>query len=129
MAWNSGLPVKESKMPYRSDAQRRFFHTDTAKKAGITSSDVEEFDKASKGKKLPEKAPKKMAYGGETNPKHETLKAMQNNPTAGFDEGGEVIDPKASSDFKEGFHNGIQGDWEKLKAGIASIPQKYRETM
>lgn len=40
-------------MPYKSDAQRRFFHTDTAKKAGIKESTVKEFDTASKGLKLP----------------------------------------------------------------------------
>ena len=39
-------------MPYKSDAQRRFFHTDTAKKAGISAATVKEFDKASKGMKL-----------------------------------------------------------------------------
>lgn len=41
-------------MPYKSDAQRRFFHTDTAKKAGITGKEVKEFDKSSKGMELPE---------------------------------------------------------------------------
>jgi len=41
--------------PYASDAQRRFFHSGGAKKAGITPKQVEEFDTASKGKKLPEK--------------------------------------------------------------------------
>jgi hypothetical protein len=50
-------------MPYSSDAQRKFFHTDTAKKAGITGDEVKEFDKASKGKELPEHV-KKMADGG-----------------------------------------------------------------
>jgi len=45
-------------MPYVSDAQRRFFHTDTAKKKGITSKEVKEFDTASKGMKLPEKKEK-----------------------------------------------------------------------
>jgi hypothetical protein len=40
-------------MPYASQAQERFFHTDTAKKAGITGAEVKEFDTASKGKKLP----------------------------------------------------------------------------
>lgn len=30
------------------------------------------------------------AFGGETNPKHETLSAMENNPTAGFADGGDV---------------------------------------
>src|ERR1700690_832661 len=74
-------------MPYKSDAQRRFFHTDTAKKAGITDKEVNEFDQASKGMKLPEK---KMAFGGETNPKKETVKSMENNPTAGFADGGEI---------------------------------------
>lgn len=43
-------------MPYSSDAQRKFFHTDTAKKAGITSKEVKEFDQASKGMKLPKYA-------------------------------------------------------------------------
>lgn len=42
-------------MPYKSDAQRRFFHTATAKVHGITKKMVNEFDKASKGKKLPKK--------------------------------------------------------------------------
>lgn len=50
-------------MPYKSDSQRKFFHTDTAKAAGITGDEVKEFDKASKGKELPEHA-KKMADGG-----------------------------------------------------------------
>lgn len=57
-------------MPYRSDAQRRFFHTNSAKKAGITSEQVKEFDSASKGMKLPEyhkeakkKALNKMSKG------------------------------------------------------------------
>lgn len=42
-------------MPYVSEAQRKFFHTDTAKKKGITSSMVKEYDQASKGTKLPAK--------------------------------------------------------------------------
>lgn len=45
---------------YKSEAQRRFFHTDTAKKKGITDKVVNEFDRASKGAKLPEK--KKSRY-------------------------------------------------------------------
>lgn len=39
--------------PYKSDAQRRFFHTDTAKRAGISAEDVKGKDKSSKGKHLP----------------------------------------------------------------------------
>ena len=42
-------------MPYKSDAQRKFFHSPGAKKAGISKATVDEYDSASKGKKLPEK--------------------------------------------------------------------------
>ena len=40
-------------MPYKSEAQRRFFHTESAKKAGISPETVKEYDKESKGKKYP----------------------------------------------------------------------------
>jgi len=40
--------------PYKSLAQQRFFHTQTAKNKGIKPSVVNEFDKESKGMKLPE---------------------------------------------------------------------------
>jgi hypothetical protein len=45
-------------MPYVSDKQRKYFHANKKKleKQGVN---VEEFDKASKGKKLPEKVKKK----------------------------------------------------------------------
>ena len=42
-------------MPYKSDAQRKFFHTKTARKKGITKKMVKKYDRASKGKKLPKK--------------------------------------------------------------------------
>lgn len=41
-------------MPYKSAAQRRFFHSPGAIKAGIKPKTVKEFDKASKGLELPE---------------------------------------------------------------------------
>lgn len=41
-------------MPYKSSAQRRFFHAAEAR-GEISSKTVKEFDKASKGKDLPEK--------------------------------------------------------------------------
>jgi hypothetical protein len=44
-------------MPYKSDKQRRFFHSAGAKKAGISKSTVDEWDRASKGKKLPRRLP------------------------------------------------------------------------
>lgn len=45
-------------MPYKSDAQRKYFHAHEKelKKQGVN---VSEWDKASKGKKLPEHTPKK----------------------------------------------------------------------
>lgn len=46
-------------MPYKSAAQRRFFHSPGAKRAGISKSQVREFDQASKGMKLPECKSKK----------------------------------------------------------------------
>ncbi len=44
-------------MPYKSDAQRGFFHANEGKK-GITKKVVDEFDQASKGMKLPAKVGK-----------------------------------------------------------------------
>ena len=45
-------------MPYKSNAQRKKFHV-LEKEGKISHETVEEFDKASKGKKLPEKVKKK----------------------------------------------------------------------
>ena len=41
-------------MPYKSEAQRRFFHA-AESRGEIDPKTVKEYDKASKGKKLPEK--------------------------------------------------------------------------
>lgn len=49
--------------PYASKAQQGFFHTATAKAKGITKATVKEFDKASKGKKLPPKVGKALKKG------------------------------------------------------------------
>ena len=53
-------------MPYKSDAQRKFFHANKAKleAQGI---DVEEWDKASKGKKLSKKKVQRTSTGYMTN--------------------------------------------------------------
>jgi hypothetical protein len=40
-------------MPYKSEQQRKFFHSAGAIKAGIKPSEVKEFDDTSKGLKLP----------------------------------------------------------------------------
>lgn len=89
-------------MPFKSDAQRRFFHSPGAKKAGITDKEVNEFDQASKGMKLPER---KMAEGGEVAPK-----------------GDEFMEKE-----KEGFKNGINGDWESIKKSISDYGNKMHE--
>ena len=47
-------------MPYKSDAQRKWFHTEAARKKGITQDMVDEYDKESEGKMLPEKVSSKM---------------------------------------------------------------------
>jgi hypothetical protein len=64
-------------MPYKSKKQEAFFHTDTAKKAGITGKEVKEWDKASKGKDLPNKAKvppeKKKGYHGHEGSSHEHM--------------------------------------------------------
>lgn len=51
-------------MPYKSDAQRKFFHTLNAKKTGIKPETVKEFDKESKGMKLPKFANLKKKLKG-----------------------------------------------------------------
>ncbi len=48
-------------MPYKSYKQRKFFHV-AEKRGDIKPSVVNEFDKASKGMKLPETAPKKPRF-------------------------------------------------------------------
>lgn len=45
-------------MPYKSEAQRKFFHTATAKSKGIDYKTVKEFDESSKGLKLPKRKKK-----------------------------------------------------------------------
>ena len=70
-------------MPYKSQAQRRFFHSAGAKKAGITSKEVKEFDQASKGLKLPEKKKKKAVKMDkkELISEHKHLVKVLKNPT------------------------------------------------
>lgn len=50
-------------MPWKSDAQRRWGHSPSGKKA-LGGKAVEEFDKASKGKKLQERAKKSSKKKG-----------------------------------------------------------------
>jgi hypothetical protein len=47
-------------MPWKSEAQRRWGHTEAGRKA-LGDKAVEEFDEASKGKKRPERAKNKSA--------------------------------------------------------------------
>lgn len=47
-------------MPYKSDAQRRKFHA-MAKRGEISRATVREYDRASKGKRLPERVRKRRS--------------------------------------------------------------------
>lgn len=85
-------------MPYSSDAQRRWAHTDSAKKAGFPT---EEFDETSKGKKLPETAPKKMAEGGPV-----------------------VTDQSQGDEFTDGIKSGMNHDLNSMKQAIADFVEK-----
>lgn len=49
-------------MPYKSQAQQRFFHSAGAKEKGISAKTVGEFDQASKGKTLPARIGKKSMH-------------------------------------------------------------------
>jgi hypothetical protein len=63
LAASEKIPILEK--PYRSEAQRRWAHTAAGKEALGGASAVHEWDKATKGKKLPEKLEKDMtAYHG-----------------------------------------------------------------
>jgi hypothetical protein len=61
---------------YNSEAQRKFFHTKTAKKSGITQADVDKRDKESKGKSLPDYA----SESEKENPKR-SRKVVHHSPT------------------------------------------------
>lgn len=55
-------------MPYKSQAQRRLFHWLQAQ-GKLSPSTVEEYDKATKGKSIPEYV-KRKAFGGEVSAEH-----------------------------------------------------------
>ncbi len=54
--------------PYASNAQRKFFHSPGAKRAGITKKDVDKWDKESKGQKVPVRVSSKTAQGVRSRP-------------------------------------------------------------
>lgn len=57
-------------MPYKSEAQRKFMNA-AAARGEIKKSTVDEFNKASKGMKLPPKVKKHLDEGGEVKSKEE----------------------------------------------------------
>lgn len=79
--------AEDNAIPYLSASQRRYFHAAQAR-GEIPAKTVNEFDKASKGKDLPERV--KMAEGGEVCP---------HCGRAGYDEGGEVDIESALADM------------------------------
>lgn len=46
-------------MPWLSDKQRRFAHTEAGQRAGFTPERIAQWDAETAGKKLPERAPKR----------------------------------------------------------------------
>ncbi len=73
-------------MPYKSQAQRRLFHF-LAKQGKLAPEMVEEYDRESKGKKMPEYASKK-AMGGEI--MDETSYRAYGGEMSGYARGGEM---------------------------------------
>lgn len=65
-------------MPYKSDAQRRKFHA-MESRGEISKKTVDEYDKASKGKKLPARAKKKRKLGI-----HESAKSENRGYKGGY---------------------------------------------
>ena len=56
-------PKEKLSKPYVSEAQRGFFHTDTARRAGISAADTKHWDEASRGQhNLPEHKAKKAEH-------------------------------------------------------------------
>jgi hypothetical protein len=124
-------------MPYSSDSQRRWAHTDSAKKAGFPT---DEFDQASKGKKLPEKA-KKMADGGVVPADTDELYALTGHEDTnkqdekyaltgkeGFDQGGVIsyTPPKPDNapegdEFTNGIKDGVNHDMDAVTAYISKL--------
>lgn len=84
------------KKPYRSEAQRRWAHTE----AGKASIDTKEWDKESKGKKLPDRVKKALQKAGLMPKMPSTPKAGSNvGGTSGTTKGG-IHSPKtATTDF------------------------------
>lgn len=90
-------------MPYKSDAQRRWAHTNKGEKALGGPEAVNEWDQASKGSKLPEHVPQ-MAEGG-----------WVDNP-----------DMPQISDVGQGIKEGVNGDLDKVKEFLMSLYSSNR---
>jgi hypothetical protein len=100
-------------MPYNSEAQRRFFHSEGAEKAGITPAMVKEWDEASKGKKRPEKVEKQAQAVALLLGKLAAAAAMSSTKITGFQtpnpgvkprsQNGQPGQPQDAEDYKPGF--------------------------
>jgi len=96
-------------MPYKSDSQRRWAHTEAGKKALGGEANVHEWDEATKGKKLPEKVKKSenLTKSVPTPPKlgstlGSTLSAPQNQPKDISKAGKQNVTAKISKPKKPG---------------------------
>jgi hypothetical protein len=108
-------------MPYKSDAQRRWAHTEAGKEALGGEAAVHEWDEATKGRKLPEKVSKselakanlsmpKVASTSVKMPKAKMMPGAFDKPSKFF----------KSEDFSQVKHPSVQ----KLKAFLEKVHSK-----
>lgn len=81
-------------MPYKSEAQRRFFHSEGAAKAGITPAMVKEWDTASKGKRRPEQVEKSAQDVALLLGKLAAAAAMSSSKITGFQQPNPGVKPR-----------------------------------
>lgn len=91
-------------MPYKSDAQRRYFHA-AEERGDISHKTVHEFDEASKGKRLPEKV------------KHDAKGGVVECPRCGHMFKGGLVEPEVWAEPEEGPEKPEFSEFEEHLAG------------
>jgi hypothetical protein len=101
-------------MPYKSDAQRRYFNANRSEleEQGV---DVDEWNESSKGKKLPEKVKEKESF----DQAHSLLSSLKDNAAKTLQ--------KAKSNTLDSFKDKALNAFQNAKSTIESIPRKAYE--
>lgn len=107
-------------MPYVSDRQRRFFHTETARKHGITPALVREYDAASREKKANGQGASDGVSSSVVAPKPPS--APRAAPLASVQPAKSSLNSPAPSDYRASFLNSSaaaaqRSTADKLQAG------------